>query len=500
MIEPSPALFYNIVTETFGSKGAFATRAVRKVVMVPPNNKLCPTLCMDRRGVIRVNEGFWRKRVKNKRDARYVMIHELFHAVLGDCAVMKTAMSKYESELMNLSMDMRINAAIHNWFQPKGHFKLAPIFERMYPGAGPGGLLRANSKYGVKSKYRLIYNALYSMAAGHYHGDDELERAKEVFKNEETIRSALKILLPQGPVNEQKLGKLVYVGNHNPDDDSIDDWGKDNTQNQTEEDRTDDADDPEERELTDAPPIIDQPPGIDDDLKDEIREAMLDKLGAMGGAGAGRSNFLFDNIVEVIESSKTVNMHALQQFACQAKINKIKVMFDKPRKVSSVVPINPSANELVMAAAGWTPVFWKGRRTFKGKLNKNIAVYLDVSGSVSSYLSKILGVIVGLRQGIRQVFCFSNEVHEHSMGQLMDGEYKSTGGTDFDCIVNHAIENDIDKLIVFTDGDAWIKEDTKQKCRDQIQDLAIIYFGYCRKDNFFHNTYGKAFELEELLT
>ena len=43
---------------------------------------------------------------------------------------------------------------------------------------------------------------------------------------------------------------------------------------------------------------------------------------------------------------------------------------------------------------------------------KNIAVYLDVSGSVHSYLPKILGVITTLKQNIETIFCFSNIVSE----------------------------------------------------------------------------------------
>jgi len=78
MIEPTPSLFYDCIVETFPGNSAFATRAVSKVVVVDPKDKFCPTLCIDGKGIIRVNPQFWVKHIRTKQDAKLVFLHEMF--------------------------------------------------------------------------------------------------------------------------------------------------------------------------------------------------------------------------------------------------------------------------------------------------------------------------------------------------------------------------------------------------------------------------------------
>ena len=499
MIEPTPSLFYDCIVETFPRNSAFATRAVSKVVVVDPKDKFCPTLCIDGKGIIRVNPQFWRKHIRTKLDAKLVFLHEMFHSVLGDTITMRGAEDKYEAALMNLSMDMRINAAIAQYLVPlyKTYSRTTNVFQSMYKPNGPEGLLRPGSSYSARNKYSLIYRALYANENSYRRASTgEEARVKDIFKNEETIRNALKQLLPRSPSNEKKLQKLIYIGNHSNEKDQEDkDYGQD-SKNQETQDQRQGKQDPGERKEIEAPPIVE---ALEEDLKEEMRDAISSAMAAQGGTSAGFSDVFFESMIEVIESSKNVHMGALEAFACDAKINQIKAMFERERRTSSVVPLNPSNRELVMLAAGWCPTRWTNKRIDQGKKNRNIAVYLDVSGSVSSYLPKILGVIQTMRQGIKTVYCFSNEVHEHHMDELMEGKYKSTGGTDFNCVINHAIEKNLDKVIVFSDGCAYVDHEVKQKGLEQIKDAAIVYFGYKQKNNFFANNYQKQFELEELL-
>lgn len=496
MIEPTPTLFYEIITSTFKQNSVFAMRAVSEVRLEPADSKICPTLCMDRNGVVRVNVGFWKKYVRTPYDAKIVLMHELFHSVLGD--FVNIDKDKYEMEIANLSMDMRINAALYNWFSTKAEKRLLnTTFQRLYKKGGVPGLLRQNSIYGYNNKYKLIYNSLY-MATNHYYmGRYEKNKQEDIFKNEESIRAALKILMPKSKGTTKNLGKITFVGNHYSHDQGEEgdsQYGEDKTKDK-EPDAKDGIDQKTEIE---APPI--SHPGMDEELKDEIRDAILNELQAQGvGDGAGNSGVFFKNIIEVVKSSKSISMQAFEAFACNAKINEIKSMFTRARRISSVVPLNPTTNELVMVAAGYTPVLWKNKKNFEGKKNKNIAVYLDVSGSTASYLPTILGVITTLRQNIKTVFCFSNEVHAHSIAELSSGQYTSTGGTDFDCIIGHAVENEIDKMIIFTDGDAYISEENKKICKTHIKDSALIYFGWKNKNNFIGNHFKKHFDLDELV-
>lgn len=493
MIEPSETLFYEIITESFPRGTTFASRAVNKIKIVKPDDPLCQTLCIDPKGVVRVNPEFWRKYVKTKADAKFVLLHEMFHSVLGDTTTMSLEKDAYERQLMNLSMDMRINAAIWNFIMKMEEKNYRHLLYRLYPKSGINGLLRPGSVYSNKSKYSLLYKALYLGGLNH----SESKKVEEMFQNEETIRAALKVLIKKTKANEAILAKVKYIGSHN-DGEEEQKLSSDEENDKTEEDLNQEGEDSNPQE-TQAPPIAPESKELDEDLADEMREQMIEALQA-GGDGAGAGGFLFKNIVEVIESSQTVKMHALQAFACDHKVNQIKAMFEKPRKVSSMVPLTPSNKELVLLSAGMTPWKWTNRAVRQEKLNKNIAVYLDVSGSVTDYLPKLLGVIQNLRQGIKTVFCFSTILSEHTMEELSEGKFETSWGTDFNCIVRHAVENKIDKMIILTDGCANINTECRALAEEHIKDAAIVFFGYKNKDNFFSNRYGKNFDLEDLVT
>jgi nucleoside-diphosphate-sugar epimerase len=237
---------------------------------------------------------------------------------------------------------------------------------------------------------------------------------------------------------------------------------------------------------------------LEEDLLNDMRDAIENKILAAGGTHGGISSSLFTSVMQIMESSKSVKLHALRAFSCDYKVNMIKNMFPVKRKSTSVVPIRPTMRQMFMLSQGIIPVRWNCERTKMDEEKKNIAVYLDVSGSVHSYLPKILGVITTLKQNIETIFCFSNIVSEHSMKDLEQGRFKTTGGTDFDCIVEHALERNIKKLVVFTDGYAWLNDKNKKLAEENIKDAAIIYFGSHTKSNFFQS-YGKDFKLEELL-
>ena len=191
-------------------------------------------------------------------------------------------------------------------------------------------------------------------------------------------------------------------------------------------------------------------------------------------------------------------MQAFEKYACSAKINTLKSLYTRERRTTSVYPLRPSHRDLARVAAGDIPVLWNNIKETKSNINRNVAIYLDVSGSVNQYLPEILGVIASLRQSIQTVFCFSNKVSTHSMQELVQGKFNSTGGTDFDCVIEHALENKVDKFLCFTDGWANAKTKTQEEAKKKIKDVAVVYFGNSNYNNFFCEQYGKSFKLEEL--
>ena len=126
-------------------------------------------------------------------------------------------------------------------------------------------------------------------------------------------------------------------------------------------------------------------------------------------------------------------------------------------------------------------------------------IYLDVSGSMHSYLPKICGVISHVDNNIDYVWGFSNEVHKHSMEDLRKGRLKTTYGTDFDCVITHAIENNFRNIVLITDGYAWLNNYKESEVKSKIKECIVILLDeYCARNNVLSNMYEKTYLLDEV--
>jgi hypothetical protein len=475
MIEPTVELFYSILTDKLGCTNILASRTISKIHLT--DSPSCPTLSVDENRIIRVNKKFWKKWIIRKTDAEFVFLHELFHVVLGDLE--KKEETPEERMLANLSMDMRINAAITQSFLDKNVSNDNFFLSRFYKPNGISGLLRPYSAFSATSKYKRIYSALYGSSFTKINPKDVLEEEiKELFRNEESIRSALKLLIPKEEL-EKMIPKVVFIGTH--------------AQNGSEAKE-------EERGEGPTPIAPEDIVKVPQEYLDEIRQAIAGKMKSTGKMG-GLSNLLVDNMIEVLDSKKSVTMKALERFSCNHKVNSIKGMFQKDKKVTSVIPIRPSSRDMFLMSQNAMPVLWHNKLPREAKKNKNIAIYLDVSGSVTSMLPMLLGFIKNMNRSIKTIYCFSNIVSEHSIQELSNGVFKTTGGTDFNCIAQHVLDNkQIDKAVIFTDGFADISNNLKAPLKAQLKDAAVVYFGsYVNKNNFFAKEYKKGFDLDELV-
>ncbi len=87
-------------------------------------------------------------------------------------------------------------------------------------------------------------------------------------------------------------------------------------------------------------------------------------------------------------------------------------------------------------------------------LSDQVHVYVDVSGSITGELkSALYGTVLGCREFVfPRVHLFSTEVADVTLGQLRNGECKSTGGTDIACVADHMRRNKVRRAVILTDG------------------------------------------------
>jgi len=341
-------------------------------------------------------------------------------------------------ELHNIASDAVINATIY-WML--GHADLMTAF---YKAGAPEGILRPNSDAIQRSKFKNVYDVLY----GNYRSQDP--SVADVF-------AALKTIMPK------KTKKITFIGSHSEKEGE----GKDG-------------------------------PAVDVEISaDDLSKIAMDM--AKKCRQAGLNNSLLDSVISILETRTNMRNNLLEQFSINKNINKITNYIKDHRIVSSVFPDNPSRRDIGLLSAGIVPVLWRNRVRDNKKKSQGVAVYVDVSGSMHTVLPKVLSVIASLRKNISKVFQFSNKVSEASLEDTSKGKIKSTGGTDFDCVIEHAVKNDYSKIVVITDGYAGVNSANEAKCKASIEKACIILIAKSdNRDNFMSKHYGQTYYLDDL--
>jgi hypothetical protein len=117
-------------------------------------------------------------------------------------------------------------------------------------------------------------------------------------------------------------------------------------------------------------------------------------------------------------------------------------------------PTLPDRKATVMKSIGQPTLFYRGK--IERMTNKPVGwahLYLDVSGSMDMVLEKIFSGLLPIRQLIHPiVHIFSTEIYDYPLSKILKGHYKSTFGTDIDCVLEHIINNNVKKPVIITDG------------------------------------------------
>ncbi len=114
---------------------------------------------------------------------------------------------------------------------------------------------------------------------------------------------------------------------------------------------------------------------------------------------------------------------------------------------------------LVQRAHGVQPLLWQGMLQHQGRQAAGeVSVYLDVSGSMASWLPLLMDALADPSSGAAALvrwplLGFSTEVHPLTRAELAAGRLRSTGGTHIGCVARHLLESRARRAVVITDGD-----------------------------------------------
>ena len=322
------------------------------------------------------------------------------------------------SELENIAADAIINAVISTVFAKNSSY--GNLFRKTHQPKGIDGIMRPDSEM-----YNSRYNKVYSMLYYNYMGRDSLTTGELI--------QTLKIL-----TQTDNLSSVLLIGTHG--------GSKENKHTLPEEVLT--------------------------KFAEEFRKSAKDILSKQ----AGTNQLLVKLFVEALQTHLSIRKLLLQKFSTKRKVDKFKELFQERRLGVSPIPINPSKRDIILLSAGIYPCYFHNKLNKPIQKDRGLAIYLDVSGSVNSYLPKILGILKNLRKEISTIFQFSNTVVETSFESLLRGNIKTTYGTDFDCIAKSILENGFDKAVIITDGFASMKTNLKEQLKQsRLITLTILF-------------------------
>jgi predicted metal-dependent peptidase len=489
----------NLLGEVFDGyeRGYVITSRISAVKLFEDNEEyhkkfkqIVSTMAIDDFGTLYVAEEYVNKYLKSIDDLKAILMHELFHQVLGDLKSMKS-FKKNDPDLglkqlaVNIAADCRINAFLYYFLEEN---KLDnTVFDRMYKSIKDDlevsdfllELLHKNSSFSNEEKKKKECIPLIKI-----HDDLYSPGVDRQISFQETYHHVLNYLMSE----QEKYSKLMAVlnehliGNHkfDPSDPSINEkLGQDPDED------TDGDDLPEEED------------------EGNVGDLMSDIVNGKGDKPPGVSKSAYTSILNEaqgiddkinLEIFKRLSFDSLFANTRMNNITKVKNLVKMPR-----VPTKLSKRDYFLLMNGVDPLLWYNPSYTEIKVKRMLPIYLDVSGSMYSCLPEIIKLITNISESdLEYVWGFSNKVYKHTMKDLKEQRIKSTGGTDFDCIIDHAIQQQYRSIVVITDGYAYCNKGTEKL--DDIDEVITILCSEMReRNNWLSKVYDNTMDIESVV-
>jgi len=367
-------------------------------------------------------------------DCVWVLSHELTHLVLDHfaCDILELFKDKKLGQRAgHIVVDAQVNATVYHSLKDE---KYLDIPKKLYSQTEmPDCMLRPDGEP-EEEVYKELHRELYSV---------------EGITNEDLIDG----LMPWFKKNQDKIDEMKerLVGNHedlfedssrmdDPSDDLSDltehmanqmsDWLDDDEEKGKSSGEEEDADSNEEKHNG-------KKPGKGTNVRKKQVRTCLDKI-----AYAKR---LKKQLNRFYEKSPSARIHeAIEDL-------------NPKYPTRSPVPNFQDRRAAAMFAVGKLPIFYQRIQTGS---KVRVPCYVDVSGSQSMVIPYVQPVVSRLKNIIGEyVNCFSNYVNPCRVADFAKGIYESSGGTDFDPVMEDILKNNYTSAVILTDGQAYIRDD-----------------------------------------
>jgi len=190
------------------------------------------------------------------------------------------------------------------------------------------------------------------------------------------------------------------------------------------------------------------------------------------GAGYSEDEKEDEIDVQVPHQHVTKMMRMIRRALEPDLMNPLEAFTIQPER--SVMPW-PGRRENLWLARGLWPVFFKPPVYTKDLDYFRPHLYIDVSASTGDYQPMIYGLVFHCSDLIGEpIYLFSNTVAEAKIEDIKTGKVRTTGGTDFDCVMEHALKNRFKKIIIITDGQADMNEKNQAKVKSGEVEISLV--------------------------
>jgi len=393
--------FRSILQETI-DENPLACRAVLSICRVEFTKRVeTLSVSLGRPSVLNVNLGFLQKHCRTEKHVKAVLIHEFLHILLGH-----TLKFKKMNTTLNVALDAVINAIIHR--------KLGTDYSSMmgdyYREAT--GLLRLLRPMGDEERRdvnianinKRVVDPLVQLHASLYNGkalaDDVFSIARSLDEED------LKLFLS---------GRPILLGDHDRESEQFD--------------------------------------GLEPGEGRRLRQALavLDASGIFHNPDGTKPQILSRMPVQkrVPLPWRKQTLPVLRRLLVPDPRSRLTL----PQTRTHLAPVLNTSDRRGTLRALWSPLIpeiaWD---TAHQQPAGSVQIYLDVSGSMNSFLDALIALLSGFSSHIRQpLWAFSTQVHP---ARIVGGELQTstTGGTMLGCVYQHIRQTRPAKALIVTDG------------------------------------------------
>lgn len=459
------ATVMSILQRRFGMNSFISTSFIQRVEESSEEMPQVTTCAVDGDGTLWWSRPFFEKHINTPNKLEELLFHELLHHVFGD-------LTRSPDYLHNFAADIVINSVVGRTL---GHCDLMKSFygPKVLPIAGllrPESFIRADAKK-LKPIYQTVWGFWNDRGKPAYQRRNQHADLEAGFHSVPELLDVLRILLSRyGGKRVALLGGHGHRGHQ-----KVGSGGAG-------EDRTDAGDDGEMDAEVRAQ--------LGGELRTYLEEACKK---------AGFGDTIMDMVIQTIKTKSTLLTKLLEEFAIDSELSEVKQYFNVRVTKRAVFPRSSMGRrDAVLLGAGVTPLFWSVDRIRQKQQKRGIAIYVDVSGSVFHDLPRICGLIHAMRKEVDAIYEFSNQVHKTTTQELGSGKIHTTGGTDYDCIVEHAVQHSHRKVIVVTDGYAGLSEQNQALALAHIEKAMVVYVKNHTQDEFWNRHYHRCMPLDDL--